>query len=66
MSQESDEDFSTGMDAAESRPHLRTMFEDAMSRASARLGGSREVLLGRFKQNLGSQLSIDGGRDQME
>ena len=58
--EESDEDCS-----AESRPNLRSMFEDAMTRASARLGGSREVLLGRFKQNLGSQLSIDGGREQI-
>ena len=42
-----------------SKRDLRSMFQDAMSRVSARVGGSREVLVGRFKQNLGSQLSID-------
>ena len=47
---------------AESKRDLRCMFEDAMTRVSARVGGSREVLLGRFKHNLGSQLSIDDGR----
>ena len=47
---------------ADSRRDLRSMFEDAMTRVSSRVGGSREVLLGRFKQNLGSQLSIDDGR----
>ena len=43
----------------ESKRDLRSMFEAAMTRVSARVGGSREVLVGRFKQNLGSQLSIN-------
>lgn len=46
---------------AGSKRDLRSMFEDAMTRVSGRVGGSREVLVGRFKQNLGSQLSIDEG-----
>ena len=44
---------------AESKRDLRSLFEDAMTRVTARVGGSREVLVGRFKQNLGSQLSIN-------
>jgi hypothetical protein len=40
--------------------NLRSMFHQVVSKVSTRVGGSsKEVLIGRFKHNLGSQLSLN-------